>query len=94
MRKKKSFTNILVAIINEVILTIINFVIRIIFLRILGSEYLGLNSLLTNVIAILSITELGISNAIIFNLYKPLAQKDYETVSKYMNYYKICYRKV
>lgn len=94
MRSKKSFNNLLFAIINEIVVTIVNFIIRIFFIQILSSEYLGLNSLLTNIITILSITELGISNAIIFNLYKPLANDDTKTIIKYMNFYKNCYRKV
>ena len=40
----------------------------------------------------LAIAELGISTAVIYNLYKPVAEYDREKIKKYMNFYKICYR--
>lgn len=55
---------------------IIGFVAQAIFIRILGAEYLGLNGLFNNILSMLAIAELGIGNAIIFSLYKPLADND------------------
>ena len=59
---------------------LIGLIAQAIFIRILGAEYLGVNGLFNNILAILGIVELGIGNAIIFNLYKPIADKDYELI--------------
>lgn len=72
--------------------TILSFVVRIVFIRKLGEECLGISSVFTNVISMLSLTELGISNAITFSLYKPLAEKDYRKVSMILSLYRKLYK--
>jgi len=83
-----------VGILFQIISLILGFVSRTIFIKILGSEYLGLNSLFTNILTILSFAELGIGNAIIFSMYKPLANHDYDKLRKLSNFYKAIYRKI
>ena len=73
---------------------ILQFVSRIIFIRILGAEYLGLNGLFSNVLSLLSLSELGIGSAISFYLYQPLADNDTERIKSLMQFYKNCYRAV
>jgi len=51
---------------------IINFFMRTIFIRCLGTEYSGVSSLFTDILTILSFAELGIASAITFELYKPM----------------------
>jgi len=62
-----------------------------IFVRYLPVEYLGLNGLFANIIAMLSLTELGIGSAITYSLYKPLADKDEEKIATLMGIYKKTY---
>lgn len=78
----------------QIISLILGFVSRTIFIKILGSEYLGLNSLFTNVLTILSFAELGIGNAIIFSMYKPLANNQQSKLKKLVNFYKDTYTKI
>lgn len=92
MRTEKSIKNILVALVSYVTTLIIGFLARSFFLKILGSEYLGINSLFGNIISILSVVELGFGSAIIYNLYKPLSEKNIEAVKSLMNFYKYVYR--
>ena len=75
----------------QILSLVLGFVSRTIFIRILGSEYLGLNSLFTNILTILSFAELGIGNAIIFSMYKPLATKDTNKLKKLIKFYKKTY---
>ena len=70
---------------------ILQFICRTIFIKTLGSEYLGLNGLFTNILTILSFAELGLGNAIVYNMYKPLAEKDNYEVSRLLRLYKKCY---
>ena len=78
-------------VVNKFGVLILQFVCRTIFIRVLGSEYLGLNGLFTNILTILSFAELGLGNAIVYNMYKPLANKDTEEVSRLLKLYRKCH---
>ena len=58
----------------------------------MGVEYLGLNSLFTSILQVLNLSELGLSNAIIYSMYKPIANNDQETIQSIMSFYKKAYR--
>ena len=64
---------------------------RTVFIYTLGADYLGLSGLLSNVLGFLAIGELGIATAIGFSLYKPLAEKDYKSISTLMSVYRKAY---
>lgn len=76
----------------QIVKNLLDFVGRIVFVRILGAEYTGVNSLFTEILTVLSFTELGIGNAMIFSLYKPLAEKDTEKIKSLMRLYAFSYR--
>ena len=80
MRTSNSIKNSVTSLAGNAFSFIIAFIAQAIFVRILGTEYLGLNGLFTNILSMLSIFEFGIGNAIVFNLYKPLSENDYEVV--------------
>lgn len=67
------------------------FVSRIIFIKILNNAYLGINGLLTNVLGLLALSELGISTAISYSLYKPLEENNKSKIKALMNFYKKTY---
>ena len=94
MRLKNSSYNVFFNIIQLSIITILTFVTRTFFIRYLGKEMLGLDGLFTNILSMLSLTDLGIGTAISFSLYKPLAEKDKEKISALMTLYKKIYRVV
>jgi len=91
-RLKNSSYNVFFNILQLLVTTILTFVTRTFFIRYLGKEMLGLDGLFTNILSMLSLTELGIGTAISFSLYKPLAEGDYEKVSCLMTLYKKMYR--
>ena len=78
--------------ISSILTIIIGLIAQKVFIKILGTEYLGINGLFTNIISMLGIVELGIGSAIVYNLYKPIVNKDYETIKSLMNFYKKAYR--
>lgn len=90
-RTRNVVRNMWVGTFFQVLSLFLGFVSRTIFIRILGSEYLGLNSLFTNILTILSFAELGIGNAIVFSMYKPLANEDTDKLKKLINFYKKTY---
>lgn len=91
-RKKSSFKNMITAVSSNVLTIIVGLVAQAIFIKILGSEYLGLNGLFSNVISMLGIVELGMGSAIIYNMYKPIAEEDHEKIKSLMQFYKKSYR--
>jgi O-antigen/teichoic acid export membrane protein len=90
-RTKNVARNAWFALVTEVINIILSFVSRTAFIYILGVEYLGVNGLFTNVLMILSFAELGIGNAIIYSMYKPLAIDDKEKIKSLMALYAKAY---
>lgn len=83
--------NAKVAAIVHVINIVLNFIARTIFIKILGKEYLGINGLFTNILTVLSFAELGIGNAIIYSMYKPVAENDTNKIKALMNFYQKAY---
>ena len=71
--------------------TIIAFISRMIFVRVLSDSYLGLNSLFSNIFSVLSIVELGVGNSIIYYLYKPVHEKDEREIAAVMRLAKKIY---
>ena len=97
MAKKKSRTkysaiNIATSFGGQLLTTVLNFVVRTVFIQTLGKSYLGINGLFSNILTMLSLTELGFDTAINFKLYKPLADGDEKRVRVLMKFYKQAYR--
>lgn len=92
MRIQKSIHNILFALSNNIVGSILGFISRTIFIYTLGANYLGISGLLQNIFGLLAISELGISTAIGFSLYKPIANNDINLISTLMSVYKKAYR--
>ena len=93
-RIQNSKYNIIFNMIQLFLTTILSFVARSVFINILGKELLGLDGLFSNILSMLSLTELGISTAINFSLYKPVAEGDNKKISALMTVYKKLYQKI
>lgn len=92
MRTKKSVLNMATAIFSQCILILLGFISRKVMIDSIGVEYLGINGLMNNILVILSLAESGIGVAMIYSLYKPLAENDITKVKALMNFYKNSYR--
>lgn len=91
MRTKKSVLNLISSFVSQIILIILGFVSRRVLIYNVGVEYLGINGLMTNILLLFSLAESGIGVAIGYNLYKPLAENDQETIKSLMRFYKKAY---
>ena len=91
MRTENSIKNMYMSIFAQIIIILLGFISRRIFLRSLGTEYLGINGLLTNVLSMLSLVEGGIGTSIIYNLYKPLAEDNKPKIIALVQLYKKLY---
>lgn len=84
--------NMWTGVINRVIILGLPFVIRTIIIHVLGTEYLGLSSLFASILQVLNMTELGFSAAVVFSLYKPIAEKNTEEICALMRFYRNVYK--
>ena len=91
-RTEYSMINIFVGFAGYFINTILGFVCRMVFVRCLPAEYLGISGLFSNVLSMLSLAEMGIGTAIVYALYKPLAEHDEEKIASLMKFYGAAYR--
>lgn len=91
-RTKSSIKNVSFLLITQISTIALNYICRLIFVKTLSEEYLGANGLFSNILTIFSLAELGIGSAIIYAMYKPIADDDKEKIKCYMNFYKKCYR--
>ena len=90
-RVKNSAKNTFFAALNMFVQLILKFAVRIVFVRFLSVEYLGLNTLFSNILQVLSLAELGVGGAIVYSMYKPVADGDTEKIKSLIGIYKKFY---
>lgn len=93
-RTKNAVNNIIFGIINKLILILFPFAIKTVIINVLGIQYLALNALFTSILNILNLAELGFGTAMVFSLYKPLAENNAAEVNALLNLYKKIYRTI
>lgn len=93
-RTANSIRNVKIAIIFYFFSLILQFFSRKFFLDYLGSEVLGLNTTAQNLLGFLNLAELGIGNAVAYNLYKPLYNKDYNAINAIVSIQGWLYRRI
>ena len=91
-RTKNASRNILFGLINKTAVLILPFVTRTLLLYILGTESLGLSTLFTSILSFLSLAELGFGQAVIYSMYKPVAENNVHALCALLKYYKRLYR--
>lgn len=91
-RTHQTLKNSFWGLISKIISIFSPFIIRTLIINELGANYLGLSGLFTSILQVLNMAELGISSAIVFSLYRPLAEKDRDTICALMALYRKLYR--
>ena len=76
----------------EMVNMLFPFVIRSVMLHCLGTEYLGLNGLFKSILTFLNLAELGVGSAMVFSMYKPIAENDTDTICALLRLYRTLYR--
>lgn len=94
MRTENMVKNSYYAIVAQFVTVFMRAVTQIIFVRTLNAEYLGINGLFSNILTMLSLAELGVGGAILFNLYSPVAEHNEKRIKALMNFYKGTYTKI
>ena len=91
-RTKNAGKNILFGTVLRVYQILVPFAMRTALIYILGAQYLGLNSLFSSVLQVLNLAELGVGNAMVYSMYKPIAEDDTATICALMALYRKYYR--
>lgn len=90
-RVKNAVINVIAGGLGTLIIGVLQFVGRIVFIRFLSDDYLGISSLFTNILSVLSLAELGLGTAIGYSLYQPLMERDEEKIRAIMSFLKKAY---
>lgn len=93
-RSKNAKRNSFWGLMSSLLSILLPFLVRTILIKELGAEYLGLSGLLTSILTVLNITELGFGTAIVYTMYKPLAEDNVELLCALLNYYRGIYKKI
>ncbi|MEE3420693.1 MAG: MATE family efflux transporter [Lachnospiraceae bacterium] len=93
-RTVNSLRNAATSLGGQALNNVLRFVCRTVFVYTLGKNYLGISTLYSSVLTLLSIAELGFGTAITYSLYKPLAEGDTEKIKSLMQYFKKAYRTI
>lgn len=90
-RIQNSVKNMVFGFMYQIMTLIMSFVSRTVFIRTLGTEYLGLNGIFTDVLSLLSMADLGFGTAMAYSFYKPLSEHDEEKIASLVQFYKKVY---
>lgn len=91
-RTKNASRNIFFGIILKAYQILVPFLMRTAMIYLMGVQYLGLNSLFTSVLQVLNLAELGVGSAMVYSMYKPIAEDDNITICALMKLYRTYYR--
>lgn len=91
-RTKNASRNIIFGVILKAYQILVPFLMRTAMIYLMGVQYLGLNSLFTSVLQVLNLAELGVGSAMVYSMYKPIAEDDNTTICALMKLYRTYYR--
>ena len=84
--------NINIGVMAQVVTVLLSFACRTVFVKSLGAEYLGVGGLFTNILNVFNMADLGFSTAVIYSMYKPIAENNEQELIALMTFYKKVYR--
>lgn len=91
MQIKSALKNSFFALLGQIALIVVGFFCQRTMNLYLGAELIGMNGVIANIIAILSVSELGISTAVVYHLYAAFSTEDEEEIAGLMNLYRKAY---
>lgn len=90
-RTGKSFINVITSVLTNAVILVTAFVVQKVLIKTMGSDYNGINGLFGSIISMMSLADLGIGTAIIYHMYRPVAEKDWQKINSLLLFYKRCY---
>mgnify|MGYP005759990691 CR=1 FL=1 len=90
-RTRNAARNIFFGSMLKIYQIIVPFAMRTAMIYFMGVQYLGLNSLFTSILQVLNLAELGVGSAMVYSMYKPIAEDDHVTICALLRLYRIYY---
>lgn len=91
-RLQNSIKNLASGFLSRFLIIILGFVVRTVFIKTLGNNYLSVNGLYSNILNMLSLAELGFSTAMVYSMYRPLSEDDQAKLASLLALYKKVYQ--
>ena len=91
-KTRNASRNITFGILLKIYQIFLPFLMRTIMMYTIGVQYLGLNSLFSSILQVLNLAELGVGSAMVFSMYKPIAEDDENTICALLKLYRLYYR--
>ncbi|MBE5905185.1 MAG: polysaccharide biosynthesis protein [Lachnospiraceae bacterium] len=91
-RSVNAFRNMVAGFAMKITQILLPFLTRTVMIHVLGMEYLGLSGLFASILDMLNMVELGVGRAMVFSMYKPIAENREDTLCALMRLYKVYYR--
>lgn len=89
---KNTKQNLIFGFAQKIYQLLLSFVFRSIMVHALGVQYLGLNGLFASILLVLNLAELGVGSAMVFSMYRPIAEDDSNKICALLRLYKLYYR--
>lgn len=93
-RTEKASKNLIMGMLNKIVVLLLTFFSRRLFIQYIGVQFLGINGLFSNVLTLLSMADLGFGVAMSFSLYEPLANNNKTKIAALINFYKRIYNTI
>ncbi len=90
-RSKRTVQNMIFGFTYHIVTVVLSFVSRTVFINTLGTEYLGLNTIFSDVLKLLSMADLGFDLAMSYSFYRPLAEGDDERIKSLIAFFRKIY---
>lgn len=91
-RTQNTIRNIFWGYISKIAGILMPFFLRTTVIYVFGAQYVGINSLFTSILQVLSLSELGFGSAMVYSMYKPVAENNVPAICALLNLYKRIYR--
>lgn len=86
--------NIFWGVLRKIYQILVPFILRSVFIHQLGINYVGLGGLFSSLLSFLNLAELGVSSAVLYFLYKPVAENDEKVVRELLGLIRSVYRNI
>lgn len=93
-RSANTKRNIIIGELDKITGILLPFIVRTLIIHIMGEKYLGLTGLFYSILQMLNLAELGFGTAIVYSMYKPIADGDTKAINSLLRYYAKVYRRV
>ena len=94
MRQKLAIKSSAIGLGSKLIMMVLSIISTRLFMQYLGVEIKGISGLISNILSLLQLAEMGIGSAIIYALYQPIVENKKEEIKSLMAFYKKAYNAI